>query len=270
VKRIALTGGDGSAPNIVPGKPDASPLLGYVAGQDPDLRMPPEGPALDAASVATLRNWIAAGAVWPDAAGTQLANPLDWWSLKPIARVTPPSGEAHPIDAFIRARLRAEGLAAAPSADARTLARRLYFDLTGLPPTPAELAAFLADASPAAYERLVDRLLASPRYGERWARHWLDVVHYGDTHGYDKDKLRPERVAVSRLRHSCPEHRQALRTLPLGADRGRRAFSRFAGWHRGVGLHRRRAVGLYRSRRSSRVQERRQTRAPPRPRRHGG
>jgi len=95
------------------------------------------------------------------------------------------------IDAFIRARLAAAGLAPTPAADRRTLIRRLSFDLTGLPPTPAEVEAFVADDDPHAFEALVERLLASPRHGERWARHWLDVVHYGDTHGYDKDKPRP-------------------------------------------------------------------------------
>jgi hypothetical protein len=96
-----------------------------------------------------------------------------------------------PIDRFILARLETEGLTPAPEADRRTLLRRLTFDLHGLPPTPDEIGAFVNDTRPDAYERLVDRLLASPRYGERWGRHWLDVVHYGDTHGYDKDKLRP-------------------------------------------------------------------------------
>jgi Protein of unknown function (DUF1549)/Protein of unknown function (DUF1553) len=117
-----------------------------------------------------------------------------WWSLRPLERPVIPSGKApgtHPVDAFIRERLSAEGLAPSPEADRRTLIRRLSFDLTGLPPSPEEIESFLADAHPQAYERLVDRWLASPRYGERWARHWLDVVHYGETHGYDKDQPRP-------------------------------------------------------------------------------
>jgi mono/diheme cytochrome c family protein len=191
-KAVALTGGDGSAPNIIPGNAAGSPLLRYVSGADPDLRMPPaEEPPLSAAEVAVVRAWINAGANWPDSASAVVADPLDWWSLKPIAKVAPPPGAAHPVDAFIRARLAAANLRPAAAADARTLIRRLYFDLTGLPPTPEEITAFAADHSPGAYERLVDRLLSSPRHGERWARHWLDVVHYGDTHGYDKDKPRP-------------------------------------------------------------------------------
>ena len=97
----------------------------------------------------------------------------------------------NPIDLFIRAKLDREGLAPSPEADRRTLIRRLYFDLTGLPPTPEEVDHFIADRHAKAYENLVDRLLDSPSYGERWARHWLDTVHYADTHGYDKDKTRP-------------------------------------------------------------------------------
>lgn len=118
----------------------------------------------------------------------------DWWSFKPIARPGVPrvAGDIrNPIDAFVRARLQSEGLSPSKEADRRTLIRRVTFDLIGLPPTPEEIDTFVSDPAPDAYERLVDRLLASPRYGERWARHWLDVVHYGDTHGFDKDKIRP-------------------------------------------------------------------------------
>ncbi len=120
----------------------------------------------------------------------------DWWSLRPLTRPpAPPLQEAGwargPIDVFVLAKLREQGLTPSPEADRRTLLRRLTFGLHGLPPTLAETDAFLSDPAADAYERLVDRLLASPHYGERWARHWLDVVHYGDTHGYDKDKPRP-------------------------------------------------------------------------------
>jgi hypothetical protein len=119
----------------------------------------------------------------------------DWWSLQPLGRTAPPQVKdaawvKNPIDAFVLAAMERRGLSPSPEADRRTLIRRLTFDLHGLPPTPQEIDAFLADSSPDAYQRLVDRLLSSPRYGERWGRHWLDVVHYGDTHGYDKDKRR--------------------------------------------------------------------------------
>jgi hypothetical protein len=118
----------------------------------------------------------------------------DWWSLRPLHRPSVPDiGVAglHPLDAFVVRTLAGKGLKPSTEADRTTLIRRLSFDLTGLPPTPQEIEAFERDADPRAYEKLVDRLLASPHYGERWARHWLDVVHYGETHGYDKDKPRP-------------------------------------------------------------------------------
>ena len=190
-RSIALKGGDNHAPNIVPGKASESPLVQFISGEDEDMRMPPKGDLLSKADVAKIRAWINAGAVWPESASVKVDDPLDWWSLTPIARPELPATTANPIDAFVRAKLAEKGLASSLEADPRTLCRRLYFDLTGLPPTPEEMATFLADKSPAAFDRLADRLLASPRYGERWARHWLDVVHYGDTHGFDKDKPRP-------------------------------------------------------------------------------
>ena len=141
---------------------------------------------------------LVAGRFSTQAATTDLARPKsatnEWWSLQPLRRpsipaVVPPV--SNPIDAFIVARLASEGMHPSPEADRRTLIRRLYFDLTGLPPTPEEIEGFIADTDSRAYEKRVDRLLDSPRYGERWARHWLDVVHFGETHGYDKDQPRP-------------------------------------------------------------------------------
>src|SRR5881396_3248546 len=125
------------------------------------------------------------------------ADKADHWAFKPATRPAVPvvSGDAwakgNPIDAFVLAKLLEKGLSPSPPGDRRTLIRRVTFDLTGLPPTPEEVAEFLADDSPGAYDKLVDRLLASPAYGERWGRHWLDVVHFGESHGYDKDKPRP-------------------------------------------------------------------------------
>ncbi|MCP5527914.1 MAG: DUF1553 domain-containing protein [Verrucomicrobiales bacterium] len=195
-RNAALNGGDVSAPNIRPGDSAGSPLIRFVAGLDTDLRMPARGEALSTEEVNRLRAWIDQGAVWPESASPPTPDPLDWWSLKPLARpACPPVSEAgwvrNPIDAFVLARLEEHGLSPAPEADRRTLIRRLSFDLLGLPPAPAEVEDFVNDPAPDAYARLVDRLLASPRHGERWARHWLDVVHYGDTHGYDKDQPRP-------------------------------------------------------------------------------
>ncbi|HUY32794.1 MAG TPA: DUF1549 domain-containing protein [Pirellulales bacterium] len=190
----ALAGGESGAA-IQPKKPDESLLLQYVSGEKPEM---PKGAApLTAEQIAAIRQWIESGANWP--AGLSLVDQraIDaaWWSLMPLSRpAVPPTQSAWvrtPIDAFILAKLEAEKLAPSPEADRRTLIRRLTYDLHGLPPTPEEIEAFTADESPDAYARLVDRLLASPRYGERWGRHWLDVVHFGETHGYDKDKPRP-------------------------------------------------------------------------------
>ena len=136
---------------------------------------------------------------WPSdmalAEGRTEARSGDWWSLRELVRPPQPAVKDRswlrtPVDAFILAALEAKGLRPSPPANKRTLMRRLTYDLHGLPPTPDEIDAFLQDTAPDAYEKLVDRLLASPRYGERWGRHWLDIVHYGDTHGYDKDKRR--------------------------------------------------------------------------------
>ena len=196
-KSIALAGGDSHAPNIVPGNGAGSPLLRFVGGLDADLVMPPKGPRLTVDEVARLRRWIDDGAVWPDEASVKAVDPLDWWSLRPLQKPALPesaSGQeraANAVDAFVRDRLAQHGFAMAEEADPRTLCRRVFFDLIGLPPSPEQLDAYVADPRADKYERLVDELLASPRFGERWARHWLDVVHYGDTHGYDKDQPRP-------------------------------------------------------------------------------
>jgi hypothetical protein len=126
---------------------------------------------------------------------SSVARTDDWWSIQPIQRISPPEQDSPwvrtPIDSFILAKLREKGLRPSPESDAVTLIRRVTYNLHGLPPTPEEIDAFVSDSRAGAYERLVDRLLDSPRYGERWGRHWLDVVHFGETHGYDKDKPRP-------------------------------------------------------------------------------
>ena len=198
VKSFALKGGE-HGQDIIPGKSAQSPLIHFVAGLVEDMRMPPKGDGLAAGQIGLLRAWIDQGADWPeDTATTKPETKLDWWSLQPLRRPSVPNVRGsevkwirNPIDAFIVAKLHDKELGPSPEAERPTLIRRLYFDLIGLPPTPEEIDAFLTDQDPKAYENLVDRLLASPHYGERWARHWLDVVHYGDTHGYDKDKQRP-------------------------------------------------------------------------------
>jgi mono/diheme cytochrome c family protein len=195
IKSIALTGGEHHAPNIIPGKSQESHLIQFVAGLDKEIVMPAKGERLNPDEIGLLRAWIDQGAVWPEQANSKIDNRSDWWSLKPLRRPAVPAvhnpGLRNPIDSFIREKLQKQGLRPSPEADRRTLIRRLYFDLLGLPPTPEAIERFLADKNPRAYEKLVDQLLESPHYGERWARHWLDVVHYGETHGYDKDKPRP-------------------------------------------------------------------------------
>ena len=145
-----------------------------------------------------LTAWVEAGAAWPSGrvldlyeATSDVRAGRDWWSLQPINRPAVPRLAKHPIDAFVRAKLKERSLTPAKRADRRMLARRAYFDMTGLPPSPGEMEQFLADNAPGAWPRLIDRLLASPRYGERWARHWLDLVRFAETDGYERDKLKP-------------------------------------------------------------------------------
>ena len=164
-----------------------SQLIKRITSEDPDFMMPPPDfpKSLKPEEVAILQKWVETGLLWEN-----------HWSFEPIQREEPPkvrkkAWSQNPIDRFVYDSHRKQGLRPSPVADKRTLIRRLTYDLHGLPPSPEAVSAFLTDASPEAYEKLVDQLLASPRYGERWARHWLDVVHYGETHGYDKDKRRP-------------------------------------------------------------------------------
>ena len=182
IKTVALTGGQDHAPNIIAGKSAESPLFRFVSGVDEKFSMPPKT-KLSSAEIDLLKRWIDEGAVWPEGVDiAQVEDRLDWWSFKPLQAQL----GAMNIDSYIHAKLAEKGMKPASQADTRTLIRRLYFDLTGLPPTPEEITKYSA----LPYEKLVDDLLASPRYGERWARHWLDLVHYGETHGYDKDKPR--------------------------------------------------------------------------------
>lgn len=190
-RRAHAMGAEGWRKIIEPGRPDRSRLLAMVAG--PEAEMPKNAPRLSEAEVGILRRWIAEGALWPKdlVLKEKVQDGGDWWSLQPVKAVSVPrGGEIHPVDAFLRVRLAEQGLDFSPPADRRTLIRRLSFDLLGLPPSPEEVVGFEADSRPDAYERLVDRYLASPRYGERWARHWLDIAHYADTHGFERDQKR--------------------------------------------------------------------------------
>ncbi|HSH92563.1 MAG TPA: DUF1553 domain-containing protein [Roseimicrobium sp.] len=189
-KVFAFKGGhDGAA--IVPGSSAKSPMFLRVTSKDDDERMPPKGKPLTAQQIDALKVWIDAGAVWPENATDKAAavdKRMQHWSVQPVKKDFMPGAN---IDSFIREALAANGLKMSPEADRRTLIRRLSFDLLGLPPTPERVEQFIRDKDPRAYEKLVDELLASPHYGERWARHWLDIAHYADTHGFERDQLRP-------------------------------------------------------------------------------
>jgi hypothetical protein len=187
---------EGKTPNVVSGKPGDSPLWQRIAADE----MPPKK-SLPEAERKIIKEWIESGAKW----GTDPLDPFrlttasragyDWWALQPLTPPSPPQLDkgvaTNPIDQFIAARLREKGFPQSPQADRRVLIRRLYLDLVGLPPTPEEVTEFVNDFAPNAYEKLVDRLLASPHYGERWARHWLDIVRYGETDGFERNTPRP-------------------------------------------------------------------------------
>lgn len=192
--RASLLEGGATGAVVVPGKPGESLLYKLVQGG----KMPRKGAPLDELQLRDVKQWIDDGAPWPETITLADKNDVkvdDWWSFKPLLRAALPkvkdSGWArNDIDFFVLAMLEARGLNPAPPIDRAGFIRRVTFDLHGLPPTPEEIDAFVNEASPDAFEKLVDRLLASPRYGERWGRHWLDIVHYADTHGFDKDKRR--------------------------------------------------------------------------------
>jgi len=182
----ARRGGESGLPAVVPGQPERSELLTRLRATDPEDVMPRKAAPLPAADQELLRRWIAEGADWP-------ADARHWAYVPPVRPSVPgPGAEAagSPIDAFVNARLAQAGLPPAPLADPARWLRRVTLDLTGLPPTPAEVAAFESDRSPGARGRVVDRLLASPRFGERWARPWLDLARYADSHGFQRDDLR--------------------------------------------------------------------------------
>jgi uncharacterized protein DUF1553/uncharacterized protein DUF1549/cytochrome c len=206
LREMALAGGE-NGPVIVPGQPEKSVLVEAIKWES--FEMPPSG-KLNETQIATLTEWIRLGAPMPkdhgSATGVELRKnrgviteeDRQWWAFRSIQR--PPvtiikNAEfriQNAIDSFVAARLAENGLSPAPHADRRTLIRRLNFDLIGLPPTPAEIDEFLTDQRPDAYERLVDRLLASPQHGAHWARHWLDLVRYAESDGYKQDAYRPE------------------------------------------------------------------------------
>ena len=203
IERI-LAGGE-SGPAIVPRQPRESRLIRAVKYQDPELKMPPKE-RLSADEVSVLVRWVGLGAPWPkeEAGGVVKRAPglevtdkdRDWWAFRGIGEIPPPAVKragwvSGPIDNFILAKLEQRGLEPAPAASRRQLLRRIYFDLIGLPPTYEEVESFAADDDPGALERVIDKLLAKPQYGERWGRHWLDVVRFAQTTGYERDGEEP-------------------------------------------------------------------------------
>ena len=204
--REATRRGGTRGPGVSPGDPANSVLLKAISYADLDLKMPPSS-KLSEEQLTHFRQWVEMGAPDPrveeEAEPEQTTSAYDWdearkfWSFQPIRKTAEPTVArqdqvATPVDAFLLARLEQEGLEPAPLADRRTLIRRVTFDLIGLPPTPDEIQAFLADTSPNAFEKLVERLLASPHYGERWARHWLDLVRYAETNGHEFDNTKAD------------------------------------------------------------------------------
>ena len=176
---------DSGVPPVVPGDAVASELIARVTSTDPDERMPPEGDTVPDKDIENLKAWIAAGAKY-----------TQHWAYRPLDNERPPEIQnpdwaLNPVDLFVAARLEQQSITASPSASRSTLIKRLHYDLLGLPPTVEEVKAFEDDSAPDAYPRLVDRLLESPRFGERWGRHWLDKARYADSDGYEKDNARP-------------------------------------------------------------------------------
>jgi hypothetical protein len=203
--RASLLKGGVSGPEILTDKPDDSRLLSAINYKGP--QMPPSG-KLPQKTIDVLTKWVKMGAPWPagehaeieppHAAGPPKVTPeaMKFWSFQPVQRPSIPAVRqkawaSNPIDAFVLNRLEKEGLAPNPPATKNALIRRAYYDLIGLPPSPAEIQAFLADNSPQAYEKMVDRLLASPQYGEKWGRHWLDLVRFAETNSYERDGQKP-------------------------------------------------------------------------------
>ncbi|MBK5293155.1 MAG: PSD1 domain-containing protein [Acidobacteriia bacterium] len=195
--RDAALRGSYSGAVIVAGDSAASKLFQKISSEKEGFRMPPAGVRLTGEEIEIVKNWIDGGAVWPQGAKpTVAAGPKsNHWSFQPVKRSSVPAVKdaawvKSPIDAFVLARLEKEGAKPSEEASKTALLRRLSLDLTGLPPTPHEAAAFVSDQRPEAYASAVDRLLASPHYGERWARPWLDLAHYADSDGYEKDQVR--------------------------------------------------------------------------------
>jgi len=195
-KSAAFKGGDDFGSAIVPGKSRESPLFRVVTGLEAGVEMPAEGEKLTGEEIELLKRWIDSGAKWPDDGSEKDDVIKSHWAYRPLVRlplnaVPFSSRSQNSVDSFVLARLKESKLQLNPEADRTTLIRRLKFDLLGLPPNLDEIAEFISDPQPDAYERLVDRFLASPHFGERWARHWLDIVRFAESHGFEMNQPRP-------------------------------------------------------------------------------
>ncbi|MBY0456214.1 MAG: DUF1549 domain-containing protein, partial [Gemmataceae bacterium] len=199
--RAAILKGGETGPAAVPGKPKESLLIEAINHSKDGYAMPPAN-KLKAEEIAVLTKWVEQGLPVPaDMLGTMAvehpkkkeftAEQKAYWAYQPVKRPEPPQAGANPIDAFLGAKLAAKNLTPVGPADRATLIRRAYYDLTGLPPTPEQIDAFVADADPKAWEKLIDQLLASPQYGEKWGKYWLDVVRFAETNGYERDGPKP-------------------------------------------------------------------------------
>ncbi len=194
-RSVLLRGGESGLASLVPGEPAKSFLVEAIKGTDPDFIMPPKGDPLTEKEIATIETWIAEGANWPGQMDAELELTTDLWSLQPVVRAEVPKGfgDANPVDAFLKEKLAEKGLAYNAAADPRALIRRVSVVLTGLAPTPERMETFVKDSAKnpeAAYTSLVDELLASPHFGERWAQHWLDVIRWAETNGSEANLYR--------------------------------------------------------------------------------
>ena len=181
-----LSGGNSGEPAVVPGKPDESFLLKLIQHKERGKEMPPDG-SLSKSEIKLIEQWIADGAKTPESYGPAKAHvDLSHWAFQPVKRS--PSTD---IDKFVRSKLKANGLTQSPAAERRVLIRRLYLVMLGIPPTPQQVDAFVKDQRDDAWQTLVERVLASSHYGERWATYWLDLVRFGETHGYEMNRERP-------------------------------------------------------------------------------
>lgn len=237
MKSAAFKGGDDHGPSIVAGDATKSPLMIAIRGEREDFKMPPKGDRLRESEMAMIARWLDEGAVWPQEADLARESvPREHWAFRGLSHFEVPLPRSRgwardPLDCFVLERLEREGLEPAPEAGRRAWLRRVSFDLTGLPPEPEQVSRFENDLSPGAYERVVDELLASPRHGEQWAQHWLDLVRYADTHGFEVNTERPNawpyRDYVIRAMNADKPYNQFVREQIAGDFHGEDAATGF-------------------------------------------